>query len=265
MYFGCCIRETNNIRTLKELGFDFFEFAGFVAAQMSEKEFDRICSIAEEESLPCIGFNAYCTGNPAIIGEAFDPGEIYSYAEKICSRGARLGIRSIGIGAPRARLLPPDYPPEKAMSQCRTFLEITSEVAERYSLRVLFESVHAHVCDFANTVPEAIAVLRYTERAGLGLVLDFYHMEVMGEKLDVLNMAAPWLAHVHVSSCGADLNRGFPEEHERDLYEKRFRALKEIGYHGSVSIEPDRFDADAAARSLCMLREASVNIKGEDT
>lgn len=259
MTFGCCIREAENIRMLKQLGFDYYEFAGFAAARMDAAEFDRLCAVTERVGLPCLGFNAYCSGRPAIVGPDFNAREIRSYAEKICSRGAQLGIRSIGIGAPRARRLSPQYSREKAMQECRTFLAITGEIAENYSLRVLFESVHDRMCDFANTIPEALAVLEGMERDVFGLVLDFYHLEVMGENLDVLASASPWLSHVHVSSCEADLGRSFPQESELPLYSRRFYSLQQLGYHGSVSIEADHFEEKPAARSLQMLREAAEN------
>ena len=71
MRFGCCISRTEDVKKVREAGYDFFEFAGFAAAKMTESEFDTLCTVSEAENLPCIGFNAYSAKSPVIVGEAF--------------------------------------------------------------------------------------------------------------------------------------------------------------------------------------------------
>lgn len=254
MFFGCCINTVEDIQNAAAAGFDFYEYAGAAVARMSDGYFAQICELTEKLGLPCLGFNAYSSGIPAIVGNTFDPKQAEDYAELICARGALLGIRSIGIGSPRARLLPDGFSKAAADRQCRQFLEITCSIAARYGLSVLLEAVHDGMCNYINTTSEAVTMVQQLNLSNLGLVLDFYHMEVMGEALSSVPLSAPYLAHTHISSCGADLSRGFPTESEREIYSQRFAALRAINYNGTVSIEPDHFDCGSAARSLAMLK-----------
>ncbi|MCR5090042.1 MAG: sugar phosphate isomerase/epimerase [Oscillospiraceae bacterium] len=259
MKFGCCIRSAEDISSLKEIGFDYYEFAGSVLAEMDEAAFAELRRRTEEHTLPCLGLNAYCLASPAIVGPAYDPDPARRYAELLCGRGRQLGIRNLGIGAPLARRLPAGFPRQEADRQCADFLRVTCETAERFGIRVLLEAINSRMCSYINTTAEAVSMLQRLPYPNLALVLDFYHMEVMGESLSSVALAAPYLAHVHVSSCEADLSRGFPASSDLGLYTCRFAALKDAAYDGSVSIEPDRFDPAAAAAALRMLRTA----KGE--
>lgn len=255
MEFGCCIREPENILRVKEAGFDYYEYAGSAVAAMSDKAFTQMLTLAEKAAFPCRGFNAYSAGVPAIVGERYDPRQVERYAALVCSRGARLGVSSLGIGAPAARRLPTDFPRDRADAQCREFLSITCEAAARNGLRVLLEAVHSRMCDYINTTAEALAMVRQVGCANLSLVLDFYHMEVMEEELDAVALVAPMLSHVHVSTCGDDLSRDFPGEGESSFYIRRFQALHAISYDKTISIEPDHYSG-AAASSLAMLKAA---------
>ncbi len=260
MKFGCCIRSAEDIPSVKEIGFDYYEFAGSVVAEMDGAAFAALCRRTEEQAFPCLGFNAYCLSSPAIVGPAYDRSLAQRYAQRLCERGRQLGIRNLGIGAPLARRLPPSFPREEADRQCEDFLRVTCETAERFDLRVLLEAINSRMCDYLNTTAEAVSMLRRLSHPNLGLVLDFYHLEVMSEPLSSVILAAPYLEHIHVSSCEEDLSRAYPSAADLAVYIRRLTALKEIGYDGSVSIEPDRFEFLPAAEALRLLRKA----KGED-
>jgi len=256
MRFGCCIRKASDVSQAKAAGYDFYEFAGKDIAAMEEEELRHLVEQSQRNDIPCVGFNSYCGGVPAIVGDAFSPEETASYARLICERGSRLGIRSIGIGAPAARRLPKDYPQERADEQCRAFLEITAEEAQRYGICLLFEAVHSKMCDYAVHTAKAAQIVREIHSPNIGMVLDFYHMHVMGEELSEAEKALPFLRHVHISTCGQNLWRGYPQEADKEEYRTILKWLKEHGYHGTVSIEGDTFELQTAAAAVRMLRAA---------
>lgn len=255
MRFGCCIRETADVPRVKAAGYDFYEFAGSAIAAMEEEEFERLVEQTRQSGIPCIGFNSYCSGIPAIVGDSFSPEETASYARLICGRGSRLGIRSIGIGAPAARRLPKNYPKHRADEQCRAFLEITAEEAHRHGIRLLFEAVHSGMCDYAVYTAEAARMVREIDSPDVGMVLDFYHMHVMGEGFSEGEKALPFLRHVHISTCGQELWRGYPQEPDREEYRAIFKWLKDHHYHETVSIEGNVFDLETASAAVQMLRD----------
>jgi sugar phosphate isomerase/epimerase len=155
MKFGCCTTAAN-YDTLVKCGYDFIELTGIEVSSMEEEKWQEFVKKVSQTGIPCAGFNSYCKERPAIVGDNFDEGEARAYAALIAKRGAELGVKSIGIGAPFARRLPEGYPKDKADAQCRRFLEITCEEAAKYGLTVLFEAVHEHVCDYATHTDDAL-------------------------------------------------------------------------------------------------------------
>lgn len=254
MRFGCCIKNIDEVRTLKELGYDYFEFAGSVLATMSEDELEALCRASKENELPCLGFNAYCAGKPAIVGDNVSAEETERYARLICERGAKLGAKNIGIGAPKARILPEGYDIAKAHRQCAEFLRITCAVATEYGMNVLLEAVHNRMCNYLTYTRDAVKMARELNIDNLYIVNDFYHMEVMDESFDEVLSAGERLMHTHISTCGENLSRSFPQEDEREKYEGIFDLLRSMNYDGSMSIEPGSFDAELAAGCLKMLK-----------
>ena len=257
MIFGCCIKKAEDVVRVREAGYDYFEFSAAALAQMSQEEFQALGQAMIAAQLPCFGFNSYSSGNPAIVGEDFSPYAAQEYAERICEGAYMLGAQTIGIGSPKARRLPEGYPRPRADAQLREFLGITVNVAKEYGLWLMLEPLHDKCCNYVNTVSEALELLRAMEIKGVGLVLDFYHMQVMGEGLDMIAKAAPYLLHTHISSCGPNLERGFPGMEDLQHYREIISALRAVGYDASLSVEPDAFDAEKAAECLRMLREAA--------
>lgn len=255
MKFGCCIQKIQDLSLVKEAGYDFFEFSGTVVASMEERDFLHFAELAQEIGLPCIGFNSYCNGTPVIVGDRFSPQNISAYAQKVCKRGALLGAAAIHIGSPAARRLPPSYPHELAVQQCLQFLQITADIAKEYGLQVRFEALNDHCSDFVNSIEEAVQLVQGSSLEQVGLVLDFFHIQVMGEPFSQVEVALPYLCHVHISTCGPHWERGYPQEQDRDTYTQIFSWLKRHGYTQTVSIEADTFTYEDAKKSLSLLRE----------
>lgn len=255
MRFGCCIKNIDDVMHLARLGYDFYEYSGAEIAKMEEAEFARLLEVTKQAGIACIGFNSYCSGRPAIVGEAFSRKETEDYAGLLCARGERLGIANIGIGAPAARRLPEGYPKEEADRQCLEFLRITAAEAAKHGQRLLFEAVHSGVCDYGNHTREALEIVERAALPNLALVLDFYHMSMMGEELSDARGVEPYLRHVHFSTREEGLGRGYPGAREEAEYREIFAWLRSRGYDGTVSIEAGHFDLAGAAGSLRLLRK----------
>ncbi len=266
MKFGCCIKRKEDVLTLARLGYDFYEYSGTEIGRMSRGEFDELLAVTDTAKIACLGFNSYSPGRPAIVGEAFSREETEDYAGLLCARGRELGISNVGIGAPAARRLPADYPREKADRQCLEFLRITAAEAARYGQRLLFEAVHSGVCDYGNHTRQALEIVERAALPNLALVLDFYHMKMMGEGLSEAEGVEPYLGHVHVSTREEGLGRGFPHARDEAEYREIFSWLRCHGYKGTVSIEAGSFEEGAAASSLELLRklDAGMGEQGHD-
>ncbi len=256
MKFGHCIKTASDIAAVKAAGYDFFEFAAFAVASMTDAEFDRLCAQAHESGLPCLSFNSFSSGTPRIVGPGFSAAAVEQYAERLCRRGARLGVRSIGIGSPKARNLPEGFSAQAADEQLMQFLRIVTDCAAPYGINILLEALQDQMCSYINTTAQAVEIVRRAGIGNLGLVLDFYHAFCMGEDLSVIPLAAPLIRHTHISTRGEGLSRGVPQMDELARCRDILCALKAAGYDGTMSVEPDSFEPAAAAAGLAMLRAA---------
>ena len=248
MKIGLCT-PTKNIEKVKEIGYDYIEVAGNEIAAMTEEEFNAFVAKKETLGYPVAGFNAYCNDKTPIVGDGFSEEKAKAYAEKMCARGAKLGIKNIGVGAPGARKLPAGYDMDKAYAQCEKFLEITATEAAKYGINVLFEALHDKCCDFANHTADGIKMVKKINMDNLKIVLDFYHMEAMGEDITDLKDIMPYVRHLHCNHTPeGTLDREYIVPEDEEMLMKIKKAVSECGYDGTISIEPnDTPDFDKVA------------------
>ena len=98
---------------------------------------------------------------------------------------------------------------------------------------MLLEPLIRYESDFPADLAEAASICDEVDSPGLGLMADFFHMNV--EEADIpasLEAAARHLRHVHL----ADSNRQVPGRGHTDFV-AGFRALRRIGYEGFAALE----------------------------
>lgn len=262
MLFGCCV-PSKDYQLAEQAGFDFVEFSGAEIFNMSDAEFERVCKSVRTGKLPCVSFNSYCGGSPAIVGGEFDVELVSSYAESLCRRAAALGVRMLGIGAPNARRLPPGFQNKRADAQCKTFLRMTAGVAKAYGMRVNFEQLNPRACEYGTSTKKVAALVREVGASNLALVVDFYHRAVAGEPVGDFAGFQDLICHTHISTCGANLERGYPDMKDFAYYVELFSDLKKAGYHGTMSIEaPAENLSRQGEAALKMLRLADLESGG---
>lgn len=256
MRFGCCI-SPSELQAAEELGFDYVEFPGSEIASLPEEDFLQAARRVHAGGLPCLSLNRYCEAELSIVGEGFDEVRVQAYAERLCGRAAALGVRTIGIGSPKARRLPPGFDPGLADRQCLRFLELTAEAAEPYGIQIALEQLNPHACEYCVSTAKALELVRRAGRANLGLVVDFYHRALAGEEVRDFQGFETWILHTHISGSGPHLERSYPSMETLDYYRAILDALKRIGYNGTMSVEAQAEDfLRQGAETLRMLRLA---------
>lgn len=238
------------------------EFAGIEIYSMPQVQFDALVTLKNVVQLPVLGFNSYCTGDVPIVGEGFSEEKIAEYAEILCSRGEKLGIQSVGIGAPKARMLPKGYDRKKADLQAKSFLSITNRIAKDHGQMVLYEAVHKYMCGYCNFTQEAMEMVKDLNEDNIKMVLDFYHMAVMGEDITQIAYAMPYVKHLHVSHLGENYVRDYISEKDAGWLKEVFTALQSCGYDGTMSIEADIHDFEKEGPwGLEVLRKIAAEVK----
>lgn len=225
---------------VQEIGYDYIELSGQEIMAMSDSEFQALVKHKNALDYTVMGFNAYCDERTPIVGDRYCAEKTKDYAEKICSRGASLGIRFLDIGAPAARKLPTGYDKKKADAQCEAFLTITAQVAKLYGIEVLFEAMHAQCCDYANYTMDALHMIKKLSIENLKINLDFYHMTIMKESFETLAVVMPYVRHLHYNHITTgSLAREFICPADKPILEQLKKIIVSCGYDGTFSIEPD--------------------------
>ena len=125
------------------------------------------------------------------------------------------------------------------------------EKAKKYDIKILMEAVHSGVCNYINRTEEAVKMVRRLNIPNLKIVLDFYHMQVMGESIESFCDVSEWVEHVHVSNRDANNKRAYLMETDEDECSKIAKTLVRCGYNGTVSVEAPTVDFKQEA-AVCL-------------
>lgn len=182
----------------------------------------------------------------------FDPGRTpyLEYASRTVTRAAHLGIPVMVVGSGPARRAPDGVDGDLA------FMDIVAEiagVAAPLGVSLAPESLNRSETNVGNDLRRLATGLR--ER-GVGYTADSYHIlyewDANGRKEDLLQLHEEQIpfapTHVHI----ADLPR-LGVDSANPMLQAFARRLRELGYHGAVSLECSReegFDYAAALHSL---------------
>lgn len=234
MKIGCC-SPIKYYKDVKLLGYDYIELSGTEVYNATDDEWNSFVELYHKIQLPVLGFNAYCDEKLPIVGDGFSQEATTRYAEILTSRGAQVHIKNLGIGAPKARQLIKEYDIDKANSQAINFLKITSSIAKQYNQQVLFEALHPLCCNYVTHTQDAINIVKQCNDPNIGIVLDFYHMEVAGEDITSLNDFMPYVRHLHTSGNGINHQRDFLTMQDKDKLVSLKNAIHT--YNDTISIE----------------------------
>ena len=236
MRIGCCT-TMENYEDLCKIVYDYIELSAYDVFNMTNEDFDTTLSKIKEYGIPCLGFNAYCRSNLPMVGPGFDENRVKYYAEKVCDRGASLGIDFIGIGSPLARIVPEGWDINKADMQMERFLRITAEVARQYGHTILFEALNSNICNYITSTKEALEIVEKLNIPNLKMVLDFYHMGIMGESIDDIGYVMHKVKHLHISHIGTGSTRGYLNEDDLQYVCRVIDTVRFHGYDNTISIE----------------------------
>lgn len=112
------------------------------------------------------------------------------------------------------------------------------------------EPLNRFETDVVSTTRQAIEVVDAVGDAGLGVMLDTFHMNMEERSIpDAIRAAGPRLVHFQAN----ENHRGFPGTGHLD-WPAIMRALADIGYRGPVSLEPFRRADDRVALPIAHWR-----------
>lgn len=161
--------------------------------------------------------------------------QMYREAAAVCAETGAITELEYACG-PQDPL--PLYSPYQKMSarQQEEFVLLYREIAsvtEGSAGLVLIEPINRYEAPYLNTVSDCTTLLHAVDHPNAGLLLDSFHMSIEEQNLSESTIfAEKWVRHVHLG----DSNRLLPGYGHTD-FSALFSALKQIHYHGFLSLE----------------------------
>jgi len=243
MRLGCCLNtlaktETRvgdeNAALFHELGYDYIELPLAQIMDLSEEDFSRMCGSIRTLGIPVEACNNFFPASIRLTGENANLHGTLEYVRRATDRAAKMGVKVIVLGSSDAKNIPEGFPYVRAKEQLISLLHGIQDIVAPLDITVTLEPINSKESNFILSAGEGLAVMEEAGYANVRLLVDFYHMRMENEGLEVLGRAGKNLRHVHIA---AKTNRAFPRQGDGEDYAAFFAALKAAGYDARVSVE----------------------------
>lgn len=232
-HIGMC-GEKNGVAA-KDCGMDYVEVSvsRFLAPEKDEERFLENLAFAADSLPPLYAANGFFPKDIKLTGPEADLPRAIAYGKTAIQRASKAGIEILVLGSGAARTIPEEFPCEEAQNQFVSLLDSLAEEASAYGIVIAIEPLQSKETNFINTVSEGAAIARLTGRENVAVIADFYHMAAEGEGPESIIANADKLVHCHVAEPE---KRTAPGVQGTD-FTPYFKALRQIGYKGRISIE----------------------------
>lgn len=259
MKFACCIdyKALDKLEILKKHGYEGFETGFSALTNAPEEKIAELAEKSKELGVPCISHNGMFPGDIKLLSGK----EVYSavdeYLDKTFEKAKPLGSPVVVLGSGGARTIPEGMSLDVAKERfCALLSDVIAPSAKRHGVTIAIEELRREECNFINNCREAMELIKIVNKPEIGLLIDYYHAILGGDKLPELASYGSYIKHVHTAS--PKNARRYPNIDDIGDCRGFFAALDTAGYEGFVSLEGNdggNFES-AIAESISVMREA---------
>jgi sugar phosphate isomerase/epimerase len=223
---------------------------------MTEAEFNAFKSRVLASSLRCRSFNSFIR-SLRVVGPGVSPPALEAYLDTCLPRCRELGGEIIVWGSASSRNVPDGYSRDRAWAEIVRFLRMAGDAARPNQLVIAIEPLSHPESNIINTAAEALRLVRDVNHSNVRMIVDYYHLRRENEDPDIISQARNEIVHFHFAN---PQGRRWPKSPLEDPeYLRFFQLLKDIGYHGGISIEgKGSLDQDAQASLDFFRKELDV-------
>ncbi len=263
--YGACIgKDVKKIEILKKVGCDFCEVGFSALADGSDQDVQKIADECKKHGIKCLSANGFIPGRIKITGPDADDAVTLDYLEKAFEKLSVLGLKSAIFGSGGARNIPEGFSRDEARAQIVHFLrDLVAPLAEKHGVIIGIEELNDGESNVLNTCAEAMEYVREVNSPYVRLLVDYYHVVLMGESVQSLADYKGCISHVHIASPSQ--KRHVPAPTDPEDYAEFFRVLRDARYEsGAISLEGgfgDSFE-ESTRTAIEYLRsvEAKINV-----
>lgn len=235
MLYGCCT-NIEHYKLVANCGYNRIILPAIYVYSATTQAFSDTQKALQQGTVKCNALNDFCTPQLKLSGPGFNLKEVTTYTLALVKRAAAIGVKYIGIGAPKSKNIPPGFDVERAADQFESSIAAMCEICHPFGIDVLLEAVCDLECNFITTTDEALQIVEKLGEDNLHLTYDVYHAYMMNENASPLRRAMKHVKLVHVAqNIGGKRHYLRPEIIKE--YKIYFDALKDYGFEGEVSVE----------------------------
>lgn len=257
MKFGCCVCMVSKdsggtgagvAGLLADIGYDYIELSLAHIMNLSDADFENLRGQLTKAGIGCEVCHNFFPASIRLTGPDVNMEIITDYVEKALGRASRLGAEVVVFGSSGAKNVPDGFAMEKAWQQIVEMLKKIDPLARRFKITIAVEPINKSESNIINSVREGLEIVRQVNRKNIQLLVDYYHLTVANESLDIIDEAKDYIKHIHFAEA---TGRQFPKS-AKNSYIEFFGKMKSIGYNSRISIEA--FSANTAEDAAAALR-----------
>ncbi len=232
MKIGVCNSPNNHGAVA---GLDYIEgtVADLLCPLADEAAFAARLAAVKAAAVPVTAANCFIPGDIKSTGPAVDIAKLDAYVTTVLSRAQRMGVKTIVFGSGGSRRVPEGFALADAQAQLVEHLKRWGPIAARCGVTIVLEPLNKAECNIVTSVDEGALLVLQANHPSIRLLIDTYHMAKDADPVDAIRRAKGLIAHAH---CAEGNGRG-PIGATGEDHRPYFRALKDIGYAGAMSIE----------------------------
>lgn len=235
MRFGC-FGFSHQISLIQQAGFDSAELDFCELADMEASAFSSFLEKAAASGLGFEVFSGLIPLSERFHSPGFDLDYWLSHTRKGAERARRLGCRMIPFGAGKCRSIPEGCGKAYGRKRVAAIVRAFSQVLEEYGICLVIEPLGPANSNFLNTLPEVRDFLPEVGHGNCSSMCDLRHMHKTGEPMSHIPEFRPIVRHAHID-YPEGTHRYFPSPDDGYDYRPYFRALRDAGYEGLLTVE----------------------------
>lgn len=195
--------------------------------------FQVVLAKAGAAAAPTEAVNCFFPGGLKNTGPDVDAAALDAWVETACRRAAAAGVEIIVFGSGGSRAVPEGFDRNRAAGQLVENMKRYGPIAAAHGVTIALEPLNTKDCNFVNSVDEGAELVRSAGHPNIRLLIDTYHMAVDNDPADSIRRAEGLVVHAHCAEGDGRGPLGAAGEDQRPY----FRAMRDIGYDGRISLE----------------------------